>query len=105
MQKVQFVHLAFGQERFSRDTVAIALKLCVGVFTTHAGGPEPQMHQLMKHREGPSHWGVLIVDDNKWRNGICNRVTPENATGDVRVMAAKIPEQQHEGARILNPLA
>ncbi len=49
--------------------------------------------------------GVLVVDDNKRCNRVGNGVPSENAARNIRVVASKISDQQHESPRRLNLLA
>src|SRR5665213_762495 len=95
-QKAQLVHLGFGQQHFSCNTVAVALKLSAYAPITHSGCPEPQVRQFVEHCERPCHRGILIINDNKRRQRISNGVSSENTTGNICVIAAQISEQQHE---------
>ena len=55
----------------------------------------------MKRCKSPRYRSILIVDDNKRRDGISYSVSPENSAGNVCVIAAEISEQQDECARRL----
>src|SRR5271169_5579600 len=58
----------------------------------------------MKRCEGPRNRSILVIDDNKRCYGISNGVSPENAAGNICVIAAQISKQQHECTRRLNLL-
>ena len=54
------------------------------------------MGDLMQGRERPGGAGVLIIDDNERRNRVCYGKAPKRFCADVRMMAAKVPDQKDE---------
>uniref|UniRef100_E6PWM0 Uncharacterized protein n=1 Tax=mine drainage metagenome TaxID=410659 RepID=E6PWM0_9ZZZZ len=46
----------------------------------------------MKHRESPGNMGILIINDDKRRDGISNGVSSENVAANICVMTSKISE-------------